>query len=95
MEDSIRESRVPTRRSPSSRESWERSVNPLSWVRNVSQYLMRKVPSIILFLFSIVMVFGIGEFKNEAISHRLVYVLDLRTFSTLFIKSCGLNGLVM
>lgn len=33
--------------------------------------------------------------KNEAISIRLVYGLDLRTFSTLFIKSCGLNGLVM
>jgi hypothetical protein len=94
-------------------------------VKNESQYLMRRVPSILLFLFSIVMVFGIGEFtawltdevnfememhveaerslspnstalcKNEAIPSRLVYVLDLRTFSTLFIKSCGLNGLVM
>ena len=49
----------------------------------------------VLLLFSIVMVFGIGEFKNEAISSHLVYDLDLRTFSTLFIKSCGLNGLVM
>ena len=79
----------------------------------------------VLLLFSIVMVFGIGEFtawlteevnfemempveaesslspnstalcKNEAILSRLVYSLDLRTFSTLFIKSCGLNGLVM
>ena len=125
MEDSRRESRVPTSSKPSSRESEARKVNPRSWVKNVSQYLIRRAPPINLFLFSIVMVFGIGEFtawlteevnfememhgetesslspnstalcKNEAISRRLVYVLDLRTFSTLFIKSCGLKGLVM
>src|SRR4026209_2855989 len=125
MEDSSRESRAPTRSKPSSRASKDRSVNPRSWVRNVSQYLMCRGPSITLFLFSMVMVFGIGEFpawlteevnfememqveaenalsrssavlcKNEAISTRLVYGLDLRTFSTLFIKSWGLNGLVM
>ena len=61
----------------------------------MSQYLICKAPLMVLLLFSIVMVFGIGEFKNEAISSHLVYDLDLRTFSTLFIKSCGLNGLVM
>jgi hypothetical protein len=49
-----------------------------------------------LFLFSIVMIFGMAGFKNEASDGCLVYALvRLRTFSTLFIRSWGLNGLAM
>src|SRR5512138_1744621 len=61
MEDSRRESRVPTRIKPSSWERWARNVSPRSCVKNVSQYLMRNSPSTRLFLFLIVMVFGMMD----------------------------------
>src|SRR5215216_4696350 len=64
MEESSRESRLPTRTKPSSSESTERKVNPRSWVKKVSQYLICRGPSISLFLFSIVMVFGMREFTT-------------------------------
>lgn len=94
MDESRRESRFPTRTNPSSRERRERSVNPRNWVRKVSQYLTRNVPSILRFLFSIEITLVIAERKNEA-GIASFYALIFRTFSTLVIRSCGLNGLAM
>src|SRR5512134_2450215 len=63
MEESRRESRLPTSSKPSSRPRLERNVSPRSCVRNVSQYLIRNSPSMSRFLFSTAMVLGI--FQDE------------------------------
>src|SRR5678815_4819136 len=67
MEESRRESRLPTSSRPSPGERWDRKVRPRSWLRKVSQNLIRSAPSILRLLFSTKMDFGISSNSKHGV----------------------------
>jgi hypothetical protein len=94
MEESRRESRLPTRTRPSSRARRGRNVSPRSWVRNVSQYLIRSGPDPpVLFSMND---FCHGGIENEAsFGIASFHALDLEHLFDAVHQVLGLNGLAM